>query len=271
MEERIKKISSESLKRVIIRFDYMGTSSTSIQPWIEKLKKETLYFFQNYDEAECGSLSLDLSHPENLTMESGVSINEMTKGPLHLFQNGKLDGFSDRLKLEISHTYMVLTIDCIDYRSSEPYRDLMNKLLVSLVEHDKFVRIMRFAIRKLDLFEFNDIKLVEEVLSTKVMNLDLQLSYEYFITRNFSDKYVLGASQDKVILMDYRRLLRHTRSKESNLFQIIIDMECVLDECAIIRQNLKNLSHISEELNSHLYDFFVNSLTDNYKEAHEKR
>lgn len=267
-----KKISSESLKRVIIRFDFSGTSATGILPWIEDIKRTKLEFFKSYDEAECGSMSLDMSHPERVTMESGIGIKEITRGPLHIFQDGNFPDLRDLLKLEISHFYMTLTVNCIDYKDSLPYRNLMCDLMSSLLEYDKFVKINRFGIRKLDLFTFSNSEELSKNLSTKAMDIHLQCDGHGFLGREFIDQYRLDDGKNgKLILMSYRRNLRFISISSDIKLQAIIDMDCSLKDDNLIRPNFEQLRAASEDLNNKLYYFFENSLTEEYKASHEKK
>lgn len=268
----MNKISGESLKRVIIRFDFSGTSATGILPWVDNMKRSRLSFFTRYDEAECGSMSLDMSHPERITVESGVGVKEITRGPLHIFQNGHLPELHDSLKLEISHSYMTLTVNCINYQDSEPYRNLMSNLMASLLSYDKFIQINRFGIRKLDLFTFSNREEINRVLSSKAMNTDFQCDGNGLMGRRFFDQYSLDYSQgDKQVLMSYGRSLRLVSINNENKLQVIIDMDCSIQDESLIRPEEDQLQAMSSELNKHLYHFFENSLTEEYRAAHERQ
>ena len=267
-----KKISSESLKRVIIRFDFSGTSATGILPWIENIKRTKLSFFKSYDEAECGSMSLDMSHPERVTIETGIGVKEITRGPLHIFQDGNFHELQDLLKLEISHFYMTLTVNCIDYQDSVPYRSLMCDLMASLLDYDKFVKVNRFGIRKLDLFTFSDRNELSDNLSEKAMDVHLQLEGNGFLGREFIDQYRLDEdNSSQLILMSYRRNLRFISINNELKLQAIIDMDCSLKDDSLIRPDFDQLKIASDNLNNKLYYFFENSLTDKYKATHEKK
>lgn len=269
--DEIKLISSESLKRVIIRYDFSGCSSASIQPWIETVKHEYLDFFNDYAETACGSMTIDMSHPELVSVESGLGVKELTRGVLHIFQNGSINDLSDKLKLEISHFSMTLTVNCIGYVSSEPYRNLMDTLMHSLLKHDKFIRIKRFGIRKIDLFSFNSDDELKKNLSPVAFNCEILDAGMPFLDRKFIDNYLFdyteNVAQTRVI---YQRGLRKELKNSAEFWSAIIDLDCFKEDNENQRPDLDALKRNSAEMNTLLYNFFCKSLTEEYIKGHER-
>lgn len=265
-------ISSESLKRVIIRYDFTGSSVASIQPWIEKIKSKELSFFDDYNEAECGSMTIDMSHPEQVSIETGLGIRELTKGPLHVFQNGVIPGLKDNLVLEISHLFMVLTVNCNNYQSSEPYRNLMDELMISLLEHDKFIRIRRIGIRKINLFSFDTDEELKLNISPVAISCDFLDTNTPFLDRKYIDNYLLDYNpNDTQTVIVYQRGLRKQGDDSSDTWSVVIDMDCSKSFYQSQRFNEESLKSISVEMNQQLYHFFENSLTEEYKKHHERQ
>lgn len=272
MKGEPKLITSESLKRVIIRYDFSGSSIAAIQPWIEKAKREELAFFNDYNEAECGSMTIDMSHPEQISMESGIGIKEMTRGPLHVFQNGHLDDLQDDLRLEISHFFMVLTVNCKNYQSSDPYRSLMANLMASLLLHDKFIRITRIGMRKIDLFTFDSDADLKASLTDVAFNSNYIDDSLPFLDRKAIDNYLFDYKPNisKTMLV-YQRGLRKELVNEKDVWNAIIDMDCSMEDYECQRPDFERLKSISLDMNQRLYQFFEKSLTEEYKRTHEKQ
>lgn len=148
----------------------------------------------------------------------------------------------------------------------------MCDLMASLLEYDKFVKINRFGIRKLDLFTFSDSGELDQNLSKKAMDVHLQCDGNGFLGREFIDQYRLDDGMSgKLILMSYRRNLRFISINNDPKIQAIIDMDCSLKDDNLIRPNIDQLRVASEDLNNKLYYFFENSLTEEYKATHEKK
>lgn len=274
--EKKTLISSESLKRVIIRMDYSGLMEESLSPWVKGLREKLGSIFRLFDEAECGSVSLDLSHPETISLDSGPGVRDVRKGILYLFQDGHFKGLMDTMRLEISYYYMALTIDCKEYDRSQPYREFMCDLMENLIQHDKFVRFDSLGIRKMDLFEFKTGEEMKENIAPMAMNFDLWDEGSDFFERKFSDKYVFEANESHATILDYVRNLRFVRKNNGQQVeivcpQVIIDMDCRYYDKENIRPSYEDLIETSRSMNERLYAFFENSVTEQYKKSHEKQ
>ena len=266
-------ISSESLKRVILQVDFSGLMEESLVEWVNTNRNLFAETFSRFDRAERGSVKLDISHPERFTLENGPDVREVNRGVLFLYQEGSFRGLKDKLRLEISSSRIVLTVDCIEYVSSEPYRDYICTLWELLLNHDRFVRFESMGLRKLDLFNFRDEKDLLENISPMAMNLDLWNGGKDFLERTFRDRYVFEATDSTATVLDYARHMRFVKSGEpqdKGKIQVIVDMDSRYYTKVEPRLDREAIEEIAKQMNDRLYSFFEDSVTPQYKKTHER-
>lgn len=266
-----QSISSESLKRVIIRYDFKGV--TSIDAWISEIKtKYCSKLFREYSIGEHGKATIDINNLEEISERLSIPLSEVSRQPLHQFYGSTFDGLQDVVQLEITNYSITLVIECRNYISIEPYLNFINNLALSLLETDAFIRIERIGIRKLDGFQFNDWGDLEQNLNKDVIGSLNDMIKDTALFREYSDSWYWNEFKSKI---NFKRKIRNVQLvSEDHVYQIVLDMDAYSDQETIQIQDGINADFLISEtkrLNDALFEIFKNSITEYYISNHAKK
>lgn len=270
MKASRQSISSESLKRVIIRYDFKGV--TSIETWISEIKtKYCSKRFREYHIGEHGQAVLDLNNLEEISERLSIPLSDVSRQPLHQFTGSTFDGLQDTVQLDITNYSITLVIECRNYNSIEPYLQFINTLALSLLETDPFIRIARIGIRKLDGFQYKNWIDLENNLNKDVIGSLNEMIKDTALFREYSDSWYWSDYNSKI---NFRRKIRNVQlASGDHEYQIVLDMDAYTDEETITIQDSINADFLTSEtmrLNDALFEIFHSSLTDYYITNHAK-
>jgi uncharacterized protein (TIGR04255 family) len=265
-------ISSESLKRVIIRFDIAGVSN--IDSWISEIKpKFCSKLFKTYTVGEHGEATFNMNDFIRDVSESGVARpTDIVRHAVHVFSSSKFDGLKDNVHLEITQCSIVLVIDCCEYISIDPYLSFISDLLLDLLNSDFYIELKRIGIRKYDCFQFNNWDDVEKNLSTNVIGTLSEKIGGAFFDRNNLDRWSWAEYNCKV---NFNRRVRKVESiNGAPVYQIILDIDTYISDDLQLQHNdifdKKFLSERCRKLNDASFELFASSLTPLYVASHGK-
>lgn len=252
----------DTLKRLLIRCDYSGTNALGVEGWINKEKSELLSVFQKSDEADCGTIKIDLSDLKRVTEETGLSIKELNRGHLYVFSGGGIEEMPDDVTLEISHIFMTMTVKCHPNIKTEIYFNYMSKLIESFLKNDKFIRVNRLGIRQMNVFTFRSHADMDRTLNSKALSSVLFEDIDVFGSRQYQDRYV-NKNEDGTEIEEliYKRELKIRKDSEGNdLWIAVIDSDCSKINKNIFRPEREQLDEISYSLDSRINKFLYNSM-----------
>lgn len=259
-----QSVSSESLKKVSIRFDFTGASN--LEAWISFIKKE--FCADVFSDYSFGRFSYPFSIMNGMSELSellNIPEKDLARLQMHVFSKGNIEGFDDNLTLYISIVSLELQIDCCNYRSIDSYLEFMISLMNSLLEEDAFVTVRRFSIRKTDGFMYKSWEEVVEYLESQLFfneTIKLPVGYE----SNYIDRFVCKAFDVKV---NNNRLFRVAKRGIADIYQAILDIEAYADN-TIRDLKTDNLNALAMDLNDCLFNMFLNSVTSKYISDHAK-
>ena len=265
-----QSISSESLKRVIIRYDFKGV--TSIDTWVSDIKtKFCSKLFKQYNIGEHGQATIDINNLEEISEHLSIPLAEINRQPLHLFSESTFEGLHDVVQLEITNYSITLVIKCRNYNSIEPYLGFVNTLMLSLLETDPFISIKRIGIRKLDGFQFVDWENLTKNLNGNAIGVLDEMIKDTALFREYSDSWYWQKFNSKI---NFRRKIRNVQLvSEDHVFQTIYGMDAYIDEEIMkIPENINEdfLKSETTRLNEALFEIFTKSITEYYISSHAK-
>lgn len=265
-----QSISSESLKRVIIRYDFKGV--TSIDAWIAEIKqKYCSKFFREYNIGEHGQATIDVQNLEEISERLSIPLSEVSRQPLHLFSGSTFNGLQDLVQLEITRFSITLVVECRNYVSIEPYLDFINTLVLSLLDTDAFIRIERIGIRKLDGFQFETWNDLVANLNSSIIGSLTDLIEDTALLRDYTDSWYWKQFRSKI---NFKRKIRNVQLvSEDHVYQVVLDMDAYTDDEIIQIPDIINEGFLKEEtqrLNNALFEIFIKSITEQYIMNHGK-
>lgn len=266
-----QSVSSKSLKKVIIRFDFTGLSN--LEAWISLIKvKFCADIFSDYSFGSFSCPSYDINVICELAELLDIPAKDLTDMKMHVFSHGKIEGYSDNLTLSISKVSVELQVDCNNYSSIDPYTNFMIDLMGSLFKADQFVALKRFSIRKTDGFMYRNMEDVETNLESRLFfneTIKLPVGYE----SHYIDRFECKAFCLKV---NNSRLFRFAKRYGSDIYQAILDIEAYADnQIRDFRTKSDNfdkwLKDMATDLNDCLFNMFLNSVTPKYIKDNAKQ
>ena len=265
-----QSISSKSLKRVIIRYDFKGV--TSIDTWITEIKqKYCSKFFREYSIGEHGQATIDVQNLEEISERLSIPLSEVSRQPLHQFSGSTFNGLQDLVQLEITRFSITLIIECRNYVSIEPYLDFINTLVLSLLGTDAFIRIERIGIRKLDGFQFKTWDELVANLDSSIIGPLTDLIEDTALLRDYTDSWYWKRFMSKI---NFTRKIRNVQLvSEDHVYQVVLDMDAYTDDETMQIPDIIDEVFLREEtqrLNNALYKIFIKSLTEQYISNHAK-
>lgn len=270
MKASRQSISSESLKRVIIRYDFKGV--TSIDTWIAEIKtKYCSKLFREYNIGEYGQATIDLRNLEEISERLSIPLSEVSRQPIHQFSGSTFDGLQDSVQLEITKFSITLVIECRNYVSIDPYLDFINKLVLSLLSTDAFIRIERIGIRKFDGFQFDNWDDLELNLNSSIIGPLNDLIKDTALLREYTDSWYWEQFRSKI---NFTRKIRNVQLvSEKHVYQVILDMDAYTDDEILRIPDTINPDFLKGEtlrLNEAIFEIFKNSITERYISSHAK-
>lgn len=141
-------IYSEMLKTVIIRFDFVG--STSIRRFVDAIKQED-FIKESFVQMRIINQSQYRIKVVQKEIEDGsLPVTERQSNVIYHFFDCQLDEGLE-VVLDVTVDSACLTIDCRKgYKGSKKYTDLMVKLMMKLKKTDPYITIQRIGVRKID-------------------------------------------------------------------------------------------------------------------------
>ena len=165
-------LQENQLKKILIRVDYSGV--TQIENWVENIKTSFIKnIFGNYFKRINNNATLDLSNLTEIAKKQSIPISEIIKEPVHTFTESKFSDREDIVTLDITSLYLILSIECVRYKSIDPYIELISQLIENLLSSDSFIQIKRIGIRKIGGHEFDTLEEVYQVYEKDIVFCNL--------------------------------------------------------------------------------------------------
>lgn len=245
------------LKKVAIRVDYSGV--TSLNHVISQFKARELSVFNSYRK--------EITKPS-----SEMPIPQET----HVFYNSSK--FVDDVEVLLSASFLIIHIDCRNYKNIDPYLELVVALLARILKSDKFIVITRLGIRKIAAYMDEDPCAIFSVFEPSVFSLGKNLrnilsqNKACGLSNTYIDRLVFDEPLD--IYAVYKRLVKQVVAMNEKRFalQAILDIEAFVSEGTLAQINFTDsndaLSNILNNINNALFTLFKTAVTLNYLENH---
>lgn len=243
-------ISTDLLKRVIIRVDFVGLRD--FDNYLDYLAIQS--FFRHTFQQEGSYKYLPRTYADSEDNDRSVVIR---------FSNCKIG--PSKVTLDISKRYAILDIRCaIPYEGTTQYSDFMVDLLASLKLFDVDIYFSRIGIRKIDMAEFDNIQEAKNVFEKDfpiIMSWELS-SLNGAYRRQYSE-------QLKVDTVQYTCVQKIDKTTESNKLRVIYDVDAYMSDDTIDFDEMLLTSGFNQETDSAM-SFLIDSKRTLRKIINEK-
>lgn len=261
-------VSSDLLKRVIIRFDYQGM--TSVDNWILQLKSQNFGNFQKYNRnymspSQVGNYRIG-EVMDSLNLPEQAIFNE----PLHTFSDISLNGHSDLVRMDVTNYFTIIVIDCKDYTNIDDYIQLVVHYVELLLAFDNFIRIKRIGIRKVGGNEFENTDQIYDVFEKYVIfpnPADHNVLYE---AQSYKD---LMYKQDLGVSVNFTRQCREVTIGTKPMIQVLVDIDAYITQKDMEKRGIKlpnDTQTVMNTINGYMFELFKSCVNEKYLNEQQK-
>lgn len=248
-----KSLKNNFLKNLVFRLDFSNMMEKDVEDFIQVIR-EKIYtcgyttLKEVYDNNT--NVNLDVLNPNNVQIN-----NETQKVYQFTSSNNKV--------LKISKSYIVFDINMeLNETLFSTYLPLISEIINELKKR-KYVHYNRIGLRKTNVCILLDKSKLNDYFTSNV----LYLFNENSVITQIGDEIF----QDNLRIHFNRRLQTGTINvdgKDRNAFQIVLDIDAYMQDDFNINVNNevieKNSEIILTELNTSIFNIYVNSLTDDF-------
>lgn len=191
------------LKKVIIRIDYNGILDLDMDYTVRNIKDE-LYDngFKIFQEGFVNQVDFEIKDPELIETQMMIPVNELKKAKSYNFSSEDMSQ-----SIQITKYFTILNIDFGKYITFETYGKLFSIIVKHLKDSNKFLKILRIGLRKIN----------------NCILLDIAKLNEYFEERYFENiiQPFSGESYELNLVNSQRSDSFHIKDKDVNLIRFL--------------------------------------------------
>lgn len=253
------------LRKILIRIDYTGV--TTIDNWIESIKTDFVKkYFDRYIRRLHNNARVDLSNLGDISKSLSIPISEIVREPIHTFTESKFAEREDKVQLDITSFYTIISIDCINYKNIDLYLTFTENLINNLLNSDTYIQIKRIGIRKIGGTEFNNREEIYKVYEENQFLCQLIDDHDIEIAnREYTDRFL---KKNPDVKINYSRLCRSVNIQGETKMQVILDIDGYIDDSIISKNGYqfpKDLHNVlSVNINDYLFELFKKSVQEEY-------
>lgn len=255
-------VSSDLLKRVIIRLDYQGM--TSVDSWIIQLKKQNFGNFQNYSRNYMSSSQVRNYRIGEVMDSMNLSEQAIYNEPLHTFSDIELEGRSDTVRMDVANYFTIIVIDCKNYTNIDDYIQLVAQYVDLLLAFDPYIRIKRIGIRKVGGNEFENTDQIYDVFEKYVIfpnPADHNVLYE---AQSYKD---LMYKQDLGVSVNFTRQCREVTVGTKPMVQVLVDIDAYMIQKEMDKRGMKlpnDTQKVMVTINDYMFELFKSCVNEKY-------
>lgn len=191
------------LKKVIIRIDYNGILDLDMDYTVRNIKDE-LYDngFKIFQEGFINQVDFEIKDPELIETQMMIPVNELKKAKSYNFSSEDMSQ-----SIQITKYFTILSIDFGKYITFETYGKLFSIIVKHLKDSNKFLKILRVGLRKIN----------------NCILLDISKLNEYFEERYFENitQPFIGENYELNLVNSQRSDSFHIKDKDVNLIRFL--------------------------------------------------
>lgn len=254
-----ENVSSDILKRVIIRADYQGFSGVDdLDKFIISLKTYWGEYFQKYVTTENKNFNINLG-------KDGMTLFDTEKYRVHRFSDSRIG--SSQALMDITGKAASIEVTCTSpYEGSDGYLDCMARFIKILKDYDPYVEITRIGIRKFDYVFKPVVSEIDNILETKVWSV-YQDSPRIIPEKKEYKDYVRLESGT---LINIARIIEKVKKGDIEQYRLTFDADAYRTNERLNNSDMRNFNQnkqLLRDINKPLFDFFIKTFKEEYINA----
>lgn len=260
-------LKNNFLKKVIIRIDYTGILDLDLEETVKELK-DILFNagFKVFQQGYINEVNFEIRDPEKIETQLSIPINELKKNKNYIFINNDL-----HQSIQITKFFAFIDVNFGKYINFENYAKVFSQLVRVIKEKNKFIRILRIGLRKINNCILFDISKLGQYFNEKYFsNVPYDLVYkESNINLTNSQKLDTFTIKDMNVNL-VRYIVQGMLQKESRQetgYQVVLDIDVYLrDETCFenILDSQENLYDKLVSMNTLLFFLYLQMLKENF-------
>lgn len=252
-------IKSTILKRIVIRVDFIGL--TDIEGCVSSLKNIMNEKFQSFTPVSNKNYNVEL--PDQFSQHQIPNVNFEIK-PFYRFSESLMG--ADNANFMLGTDFAYIEVNCSsDYAGCDRYIRLMADSIFCILHFDPFISIKRIGLKKTDWAEFDSIQDMDNSVENPIWN-NYKTSDAYMpLKKSYSD--LLLQKDVRTVFNIQRQVQAVEREGESKLFYVL-DVDSYKNGSLINRDDFASVDNIekviSEQMNMPLFNYFIETFTEQY-------
>ena len=199
MKKEIKRsdFKYNFLKKIIMRIDYTGILDLELEKTIILLKEMLQDSgFVNLKEEYINEVDFDLKDPEKIETQLVIPISELKKNKAFIFTTE-----NNNMSLQVTRFFTFIDINLDGYVKFEELAKTFSKVIEIIKENNKFIRVLRLGLRKINNCLLLDISKLNEYFEERYFTNILPSIYEDDFTVNLLKSHTIDSFyiQDKEV------------------------------------------------------------------------
>lgn len=263
-KEKFKRtnVKSTILKKIIIRFDFMGL--TDVTGCANSLKELMDGRFNEFSPVSNNNYNIDLNKEYNQNHGFNVDLEKKTFYRFSKNEMGKSNAF-----FLLGDTFASIEITCDeDYEGCDVYINTIAEAVDRILKFDKFISVKRMGLRKIDKAVFNRVEQMEQAIEIPIWSNFAPNKQFLSIKKAYSD---LIYQRDVNTIFNIKRIAQAVGTEDDSSFHFYLDIDSYKDGVLLLKDDFVNAQKIkkvlSEEMNEPLFNYFIQTFKEKYIES----
>lgn len=263
-KEKFKRtnVKSTILKKIIIRFDFMGL--TDVTGCANSLKELMDGRFNEFSPVSNNNYNIDLNKEYNQNHGFNVDLEKKTFYRFSKNEMGKSNAF-----FLLGDTFASIEIACDeDYEGCDVYINTIAEAVDRILKFDKFISVKRMGLRKIDKAVFNCVEQMEQAIEIPIWSNFAPNKHFLSIKKAYSD---LIYQRDVNTIFNIKRIAQAVGTEDDSSFHFYLDIDSYKDGVLLLKDDFVNAQKIkkvlSEEMNEPLFNYFIQTFKEQYIES----
>lgn len=252
-------VKSTILNKIVIRMDFIGL--TDIEGCVNSLKRIMNGKFKKFTPINNNNYNVVL--PDQFNNFQGPNVN-FEKRIIYQFSESLIGPSKANFMLGPDFAYIEVGCDS-NYEGCGEYIRLMATAVDYILRFDSFISVKRLGLRKIDIAEFDSIEAMNESVETQIWNNYKRDDAYLPLKKSYSD---LLLQKDVNTVFNIQRHIQVIEVGGQRKYQFIFDIDSYKSGNLINNEYFANMESIektiSEQMNQPIFNYFIETFTEQY-------
>lgn len=255
------------LRRVIIRIDYAGVLDIELEETVKALKEHLHDVgFVKFGEGYINEVDFEIKDPELIETQLAIPISELKKNKSFNFATEDMSQ-----TVQITKFFTLINVDFGKYIKFEAFGKIFSEIVKIIKCKNKFVRILRIGLRKINHCFLLDISKLNEYFNEKHFNNSAENLNIADITIDLSnsqkiDSFSIG-DRDVNLIRFLSQGIINKDGDEKQAYQVVLDIDVYTKDEELFDKIIEDSEKTNDEIikmNDIVFKIYVQMLKNEF-------